>query len=85
MAWRGATTVSPFKRIRRARGLTMDQVKVYAGVGIEILRKIDRLEADKLGTIKLRSIMRVAMVLECSPADLVPILNVRYKKTKKSV
>ena len=85
MAWAGGTTVSPLKRIRRARGFTMNQIVVFAGVSMESLRRVDRLESGDIHMIRIGTLMRIAMLLECAPADLIPILSHRYKKRKKSV
>jgi transcriptional regulator with XRE-family HTH domain len=62
-----------------ARGLTMNEVAVYAGVNYPIVKLIDRLEPGKIGRLSVEKLMRVSMVLECSPAELVPFLTTRVK------
>lgn len=79
MAFKHHSHVSPLKKLRKARGLNMNEVSVLSGVAYNTVRKIDRLKADEIGSITLGKIMRVAMLLECSPVDLVPFLEVRCK------
>lgn len=85
MARNQYSRVSPFKRIRMRRGLTMREVSVFAGVSYPWIRIIDRLEPGKIGTIRVETLMRVAMLLECSPADLVPFLTTRVMGKGKRI
>ena len=73
------TGASPFRRIRLARGLTMRECSVYAGVSYQVIIQIDRLQYDKIGRLTVSKLLRVAMMLECSPLDLVPFLGTRVK------
>jgi transcriptional regulator with XRE-family HTH domain len=74
--------VSPLKRIRQARGLTMQECAVFAGVNYSVITKIDRLDPERIGTLSVAKLMRVAMLLECSPVDLVPFLRTKVKGSK---
>jgi hypothetical protein len=84
MAFKQQSNVSPLKRIRLARGLNLMEVSVLSDVAYNTLRKIDRLESGPGGVsgIGVGKVMRVAMLLECAPSDLLPFLNVRCKSDK---
>ncbi len=82
MSYKHQSTVSPFKKIRRARGLTMQAVSVLSGVSYPILVRIDRLEPGKIDNVRVINLMRVAMMLECAPTDLVPFLKTVCKPSK---
>jgi DNA-binding Xre family transcriptional regulator len=82
MPFKHQTTVSPFKRIRLARGLTQMEVSVLSGVAYNTVRKIDRMDPKMVGGIGVGKVMRIAMLLECAPSDLLPFLNVRCKAPK---
>jgi transcriptional regulator with XRE-family HTH domain len=82
MAYKGQSTVSPLKRIRLARGLTMQECATFAGVNYSVITKIDRLDPERIGTLSVAKLMRVALLLECTPAELVPFLRTRVKGSK---
>jgi DNA-binding Xre family transcriptional regulator len=71
--------VSPLRRIRVARGISIAELCYRACITDKTLSKIDKMDADTIGGLKIESLMRVAMVLECSPVDLVPFLGTRIK------
>jgi hypothetical protein len=82
MAFKQQSNVSPLKRIRRARGLSLVEISVLSGVSYGCVKKIDRLQATgefAVGGIGVGKVMRVAMLLECAPSDLLPFLAVRCK------
>ena len=79
MPIRGQRVQSPLKRMRLARNLSMREVSVYSGVSYPMVQTIDRLEPGKIEGVRLRTVMKVAMLLECSPADLIPFLSTRVK------
>jgi hypothetical protein len=88
MAFKHQSHVSPLKKIRQARGFTLMEVSVLSGVAYNTIKKIDRLEATgewAIGGIGLGKVMRVAMLLECSPVDLIPFLAVKCKRKKRLV
>lgn len=82
MAYKHQSTASPLKRIRTARGLTMMEVAVLSDVGYNTIRRIDRMRPDQCISIRLEALMRVALTLECSVVDLMPILGVTAKHRK---
>jgi hypothetical protein len=61
----------------------MREVSFYAGVGYPIVVAIDRLEPEKIGSLTLGKLMRVAMLLECAPTDLIPFLNTTVQRRGK--
>jgi transcriptional regulator with XRE-family HTH domain len=79
MPYKQQSTASPLKRIRTARGLTMQELSVYAGVSYRIIQVIDRLEPKDISRLTLGKLMRVAMLLECAPVELVPFLKSTVK------
>jgi transcriptional regulator with XRE-family HTH domain len=82
MTFKHQSTASPLKRIRLARGLTMMEVSVLAGVSMNTIKKIDRLDPTgdfAVGSVSLRKVMRVAMCLEVAPVDLIPFLATACK------
>ena len=81
----GERVVSPMRRIRVARGLTMQELSVFAGVSYPCIRIIDRLDPKKIGTMKIETVLRVALTLECSPVDLIPFLATRVKGKGKKI
>jgi DNA-binding Xre family transcriptional regulator len=83
--YRQQSKVSPLKRIRLARGLSMQALSVFAGVSYQTVQKMDRLDPKHIGTLKIENVMRVAIILECSPVDLIPFLGTRVKGKGKIV
>jgi transcriptional regulator with XRE-family HTH domain len=62
---------SPLKRIRHAYGLRVVEIAAAAGVSIDTVRRIDRLD---VATLQLISLVKVARALGVAPDDLVPRL-----------
>jgi transcriptional regulator with XRE-family HTH domain len=60
------------------------QLAVRSGCAIATLRKIERMDPEVIGQVKIKSLMKAAACLECSPADLVPFLTVTVKRPKAS-
>lgn len=88
MPFKHQSNVSPLKKIRQARGFTLMEVAILSGVSYNTVKKIDRMDATGQFAIKglaVGKLMRVAMLLECAPADLVPFLAVKCKRKKRSV
>ena len=83
--YRQQSKVSPLKRIRVARGVSVEELAYRAGVAQVTLRKIDKLDPETIGGLKIENLMRVALVLECSPMDLVPFLGTRVKGKGKII
>jgi transcriptional regulator with XRE-family HTH domain len=66
--------VSPLRRIRSAYGLRVVEIAAAAGVSVDTVRRIDRLDVE---TLKLDSLVKVAHAVGVAPADLVPHLAAR--------
>jgi transcriptional regulator with XRE-family HTH domain len=60
---------SPLRRIRLAYGLRVVDIAAAAGVSIDTIRRIDRLDVV---TLKLSSLVKVARAVGVAPTDLVP-------------
>jgi transcriptional regulator with XRE-family HTH domain len=60
---------SPLRRIRSAYGLRVVQIAAAAGVSIDTVRRIDRLD---VATLQLASLVKVAHALGVAPTELVP-------------
>ena len=65
---------SPLKRIRSAYGLRVVDIASAAGVSIDTVRRIDRLD---VATLQLDSLVKVARALGLAPTNLVPGLTRR--------
>jgi hypothetical protein len=63
----------------------MRQVSVFSGVSYKCVQYIDRLDPKNIGRMRIDTVMRVAMLLECSPADLIPFLQTRVKGKGKRI
>jgi transcriptional regulator with XRE-family HTH domain len=66
-------TVSPLKRLRETHGWRVVDVAAAAGVCLETVRRIERLE---VATLHLGSLVRVAHAVGVAPTELVPGLAV---------
>ena len=60
---------SPLKRIRSAYGLPVVDIASAAGVSIDTIRRIDRLDVV---TLRLDSLVKVAHAIGVAPTELVP-------------
>ena len=60
---------SPLKRIRCAYRLRVVEIAVAAGVSVDTVRRVDRMEVESL---RLASLVRVAHAVGVAPAELVP-------------
>jgi transcriptional regulator with XRE-family HTH domain len=65
----GRVLQSPLRRIRLAYGLRVVDIAAAAGVSIDTVRRIDRLDVV---TLKLSSLVKVAQAVGVAPTDLVP-------------
>ena len=65
---------APYLAIRAARGLRRVDVASASGVSLETLRKLER---GEYGTLRLSTLVKVAVALGVAPAELVPGLAVR--------
>lgn len=70
-----AKPASPLYRLLDARGLRVVQVAATAGVAVETVHRVGRL--DKLEGLKLGSLVKIANALGVAPSDLVPGLASR--------
>ena len=66
--------MSPLRRIRGAYGLRVVEIAAAAGVSVDTVRRIDRLDVV---TLKLGSLVKVAHAVGVAPAELVPGLAPR--------
>ncbi len=60
---------SPLRRLRSAQGLRVVEIAAFAGVSVDTVRRIDRLEVV---TLHLGSLVKVAHAVGVAPTDLVP-------------
>ena len=65
---------SPLRRIRAAYGLRVVEIAAAAGVSVDTVRRIDRLD---VGTLQLGSLVKVAHAIGLRPTELVPGLTRR--------
>jgi transcriptional regulator with XRE-family HTH domain len=70
----GRVIQSPLRRFRLAYGLRVVDIAAAAGVSIDTVRRIDRLDVV---TLKLSSLVKVAQAVGVAPTDLVPGLAVK--------
>jgi transcriptional regulator with XRE-family HTH domain len=63
--------VSPLRRIRHTYGLRVVEIAAAAGVSVDTVRRIDRLD---VATLKLGSLVKVAHAVGVAPTALVPRL-----------
>ena len=60
---------SPLRRLRAAHGLRVVEIAAFAGVSVDTVRRIDRLD---VATLQLGSLVKVAHAIGVAPTDLVP-------------
>ncbi len=72
--------VSPLRRIMLARGVNMRELAVYSGCGYETIRKICKMDKTNIGSVSLRSLLKIAVCLEIAPVDIIPFLGITPKK-----
>jgi transcriptional regulator with XRE-family HTH domain len=60
---------SPLRRIRSAYGFRVVEIAAAAGVSVDTVRRIDRLD---VATLQLGSLVKVAQALGVAPTDLAP-------------
>ncbi len=60
---------SPLRRLRSAQGLRVVEIAAFAGVSVDTVRRIDRLEVV---TLHLGSLVKVAHAVGVAPTELVP-------------
>ncbi len=60
---------SPLRRIRSAQGLRVVEIAAFAGVSVDTVRRIDRLD---VATLQLGSLVKVAHAIGIAPTELVP-------------
>jgi DNA-binding Xre family transcriptional regulator len=51
------------------------QLAVYSGCAVSTLGKLDKIDPVEIGNVKIKSVMKIAATLECSPVDLLPFLG----------
>ena len=66
--------VSRLAKLRLARGYTVTELSVRAGVNTVTLGKLERGDVQRM---KLETIIRVAIALDVAPVDLIPALAYR--------
>ena len=59
----------PLRRIRAAYGLRVVEIAAAAGVSVDTVRRIDRLD---VATLQLGSLVKVAHAIGLPPTELVP-------------
>jgi transcriptional regulator with XRE-family HTH domain len=64
---------SPLQRIRHTRGLRVVEIAAAAGVSVDTVRRIDRLD---VATLRLGSLVRVAQAVGVASTELVPGLAI---------
>jgi transcriptional regulator with XRE-family HTH domain len=69
--------MSPLRRIRAAYGLRVVEIAAAAGVSVDTVRRIDRLD---VGTLKLGSLVKVAHVVGVAPTALAPRLAAQPRR-----
>ena len=62
----------PLRRIRSAHGLRVVEIAAFAGVSVDTVRRIDRLD---VATLQLGSLVKVAHAIGVAPTALVPGLR----------
>lgn len=67
--------MTPIRRVRVARGLTLVELAAYSGVGIKTVRRLD--VGRDVARIRVWQLFAVAKVLGVSCVDLVPGLERR--------
>jgi transcriptional regulator with XRE-family HTH domain len=60
---------SPLRRIRSAYGFRVVEIAAAAGLSVDTVRRIDRLD---VATLRLGSLVKVAQAVGVAAADLVP-------------
>jgi transcriptional regulator with XRE-family HTH domain len=65
---------SPLRRIRVAYELRVVEIAAAAGVSVDTVRRIDRLD---VATLQLASLVKVAHAVGLAPTELVPGLSHR--------
>ena len=73
---------SPLKRIRSAYGLRVVDIASAAGVSIDTVRRIDRLDVV---TLRLGSLVKVAQALGVAATELVPGLARRPTSRRNEI
>ncbi len=68
---------SPLRRLRSAQGLRVVEIAAFAGVSVDTVRRIDRLDVV---TLQLGSLVKVAHAVGVAPTELVPGLAARPRR-----
>lgn len=59
------------RRIRKEKGLTLDELAKISGLCILTIQKLESGETP-IGSVKLGTLMKLAKALHCKVADLLP-------------
>jgi transcriptional regulator with XRE-family HTH domain len=71
----------PIKRLRLAKGWSQARLAGISGVSVV---RVAALEANKQSVylaMKIRTLCKLAMALDCAPSDILPFLEARPKAT----
>lgn len=75
-------TVSPARRIRNAKGWSMNRLAGISGVDLDRIRSLELGRPDGYLPMTIRTLMKLAIALNVAPSELMPFLAVRPKEGK---
>ncbi len=70
-----ARVVTPLYKLRKDRHWSQERLAGISGVTNTWVRKIESGDLNKVLNINLRNLCKLAIALECAPADICPFLN----------
>lgn len=71
---------TPVLRMRKARGWSQKRTAALADISFTSMRNLEHADIPKVMNMSLRTICRLALVLDCAATDICPFLGMRPRK-----